>query len=123
VATPGKSGTKETPRAGTLPRLLDAVGRSLIAAGLLLLAFTAYQLWGTGIEQARSQQRLEKQFTTSVSAPATTAPDSPTTTVTVPRHGDAVGRMQIPPSASTSGWSQGPASVTWRKDRVSSPVR
>lgn len=79
-----------------MSRLLDVTGRSLVTAGLLLLAFTAYQLWGTGIEQARSQERLERQFTTSVSAPATTATDSPTTTVTVPRHGDAVGRMRIP---------------------------
>lgn len=95
----------------SVSRLLDAVGLLLIAVGVLLLAFTAYQLWGTGIEQARSQDRLAEQFATSVSlpassasattvpaptVPATGAPDSPSTTGTVPRHGDAVGRMQIP---------------------------
>ena len=34
----------------------------LIATGLLLFGFVAYQLWGTGIETARAQNRLENQF-------------------------------------------------------------
>mgnify|MGYP001329961595 CR=1 FL=1 len=54
-----RTGTTQEPE--RLSRLLDAVGRALIAGGLLLLAFTAYQLWGTGIEQARSQALLQER--------------------------------------------------------------
>ncbi len=38
------------------------VGKVLIATGLLLFGFVAYQLWGTGIETARAQNTLENQF-------------------------------------------------------------
>lgn len=42
--------------------LVGHLGRIMIAAGLLLFGFVAYQLWGTGIETARAQDRLEDQF-------------------------------------------------------------
>ena len=55
----------------------------MISAGVLILLFVAYQLWGTGLAEARSQRKLKKQFeqllaapsatTTSTSTPATTA--------------------------------------------------
>ena len=38
------------------------LGKILIATGLLLFGFVAYQLWGTGIETARAQNRLENEF-------------------------------------------------------------
>ena len=34
-------------------------GRVLIASGILVLLFAAYQLWGTGIQAARAQDRAE----------------------------------------------------------------
>jgi sortase A len=34
----------------------------MIVAGLLLLSFVAYQLWGTGIVESRSQTAIAKQF-------------------------------------------------------------
>lgn len=37
-------------------------GRVLITTGLLMFGFVAYQLWGTGIETARIQSKLENQF-------------------------------------------------------------
>jgi sortase A len=37
-------------------------GKVLITTGLLLFGFVAYQLWGTGIETARAQNRLEDAF-------------------------------------------------------------
>ena len=37
-------------------------GRVLIAAGLMLFGFVAYQLWGTAIETARAQSSLESEF-------------------------------------------------------------
>ena len=61
----------------------------LIAIGLLMFAFVGYQLWGTGIEYARAQDRLDDEFadligatttaTATTTAPATTL--GPTTTV------------------------------------------
>ncbi len=38
------------------------VGKTLIATGLLMFGFVAYQLWGTGIETARAQNQLENEF-------------------------------------------------------------
>jgi sortase A len=40
------------------------LGRILIATGLLMFGFVAYQLWGTGIETARAQSQLENRFET-----------------------------------------------------------
>ncbi len=34
----------------------------MIAAGVLILLFVAYQLWGTGLQTARAQEDLKKQF-------------------------------------------------------------
>ena len=59
-------------------RVIGAVGRTLIAAGVLILLFVAYQLWGTGLAEARSQNRLTKQFEKVLAAPTTTpAPTAP----------------------------------------------
>ena len=52
--------TKASP--GRISRLLDAVGHTMIAAGLLLLTFVAYQLWGTGIAEDRAQNDMATQF-------------------------------------------------------------
>src|SRR5687768_2937038 len=41
---------------------VGGLGRVLIVLGLLMFAFVAYQLWGTGIEQARAQNRLESEL-------------------------------------------------------------
>jgi sortase A len=47
---------------GILTRVLDVVGRTMIAAGLLLLSFVAYQLWGTGVAEQRAQTTLAADF-------------------------------------------------------------
>lgn len=52
----------ETGKQGLVTRLLDAVGRIMIASGLLLLSFVAYQLWGTGIAEQRAQTTLAADF-------------------------------------------------------------
>jgi sortase A len=91
-------------------RVLGALGRALVTLGLLLLLFVAYQLWGTGIYQARAQNDLEQQFNEALrrrgasTTPSSAAPPSGpaaavTTTLappTVPRQGDAVARIGIP---------------------------
>lgn len=86
--------------------VIGAVGRVLVTVGLLILLFVAYQLWGTGIYEARAQSDLESQFdrdlarqdsprtttTTSGTTPATTTPiELPPT----PAAGDPVGVITI----------------------------
>ena len=41
---------------------LRLVGKVLIVTGLLMFGFVAYQLWGTGIEYARAQDRAEERL-------------------------------------------------------------
>jgi sortase A len=68
--------------------VVRAVGRVLITVGLLILLFVAYQLWGTGIYEARAQSDLESKFdrelarsqTTTTTAPPSSATTAPTTT-------------------------------------------
>lgn len=38
---------------------MSGIGKALIAAGLLVLGFVAFQLWGTGVEASRSQSDLK----------------------------------------------------------------
>jgi sortase A len=89
---------------------LGGAGRTLIAVGLLLFAFVAYQLWGTGIEQARSQSELADRFgalqqqalaatgpTTTAATPATSAATA-TATAAAPPTAPPTG---LPPVATT----------------------
>lgn len=60
---------------------MSAVGRTMITVGTLLLLFVAYQLWGTGIRTAQSQDRLEDDFARRLDAAAAAAnPTSASTT-------------------------------------------
>jgi sortase A len=90
-----------------LARVLGAVGRTMITAGVLILLFVVYQLWGTGILQAQAQDRLGKQLdrklaeATPSTVPPTSTPDTlPITTApplaAPPTEGDAIGRIEIP---------------------------
>jgi sortase A len=91
--------------------VLGGLGRVLVTVGTLLLLFVAYQLWGTGIYQARAQDDLRQQFeqslqqaggstTTSRPAPSTTSTPVPTTValgpLAVPEPGKVVARIGIP---------------------------
>lgn len=70
--------------------VVRAVGRVLITVGLLILLFVAYQLWGTGVYEARAQSDLRDKFEREVArspATTTTAPVStstPSTTTALP---------------------------------------
>ncbi|HEX2062833.1 MAG TPA: class E sortase, partial [Acidimicrobiales bacterium] len=80
-------------------RGVRGVGKTLIAAGVLILLFVAYQLWGTGLAEARSQRQLTKQFERTLAAPTTTTapsrqeepPPRPP-----PPPGDAIAILKIP---------------------------
>lgn len=65
---------------------LGRLGSGLIILGLLMFLFVGYQLWGTGIEEAQSQNRLENTFADLVAradeAPVdTTIPGASTSTI------------------------------------------
>jgi len=67
---------------GRISRLLNVLGRTMIVAGLLMLSFVAYQLWGTGIAEGRAQNAMATQF-------VQPQPAQPT-------FGGLVGRITIP---------------------------
>ena len=46
----------------TFRRVIDIVGRVLIGAGVVLLLFTAYQIWGTSIQESHTQSGLRTQL-------------------------------------------------------------
>ena len=98
--------------------ITGVLGRIILGAGVLILLFVAYQLWGTDIAESHSQavlrQRLEAQLhraehhpvgtttTTSATAPSsstTTTPtgDQPTVgaSTATPNDGNPVGLMRI----------------------------
>ena len=65
--------------------MLGAIGRTLIAAGVLVLLFVGYQLWGTNLQEARSQDDLRadlEAITPSTTTPSTTHPTPTTATTT-----------------------------------------
>ena len=66
-------------------RTLSVIGKSLITTGLLLLAFVAYQLWGTGLAENRAQAGLKKEFARELTAQKST----------LPKFGKPVTRIQI----------------------------
>ncbi len=90
------------------------IGRTLITIGLLMFAFVGYQLWGTGIQEARSQDQLGKEFnkaiaaagldsttteasTTSIASTNTIDPSVSTTSSTLPAAQDQVFPQDIAP--------------------------
>jgi sortase A len=89
----------------TVARILGAIGRTLITAGVLVLLFVVYQLWGTGIKEAQAQNKLEDEFeqvladmdaqapgpTDPAAAPAAAAAPPPS-----PPEGDAAAHLLIP---------------------------
>ena len=86
-----------------LAKALGVVGRSCVTAGVLVLLFVAYQLWGTGIREAQAQDQLQSEFEETIGAdPTTTATTARgvTTTIGPPpppaNDGDALAQIRIP---------------------------
>jgi len=106
------------PSAVVLSKILGGVGRTFITAGTLILLFVAYQLWGTGLQESRSQDELGQSFasvlatveegtssTTTSSTTTTTQPgdrvaveEAPLATqdLPLPAEGDPVAQIRIP---------------------------
>ncbi len=81
------------------------IGRTAVATGVLLLLFVVYQLWGTNLQEARSQDELSSAFTSPPAVVTTTTPEPSTTedpTVsTVP--GTAVTTTEAPSTTVPTG--------------------
>ncbi|MGH9271535.1 MAG: class E sortase [Ilumatobacteraceae bacterium] len=99
---------------------VGTIGKVLIATGILMFGFVAYQLWGTGIEYAQAQDQLDAELeavldpATASTAPgpaSTVAPGAPPATTVTPAApavttvagalppvapGDALARIEIP---------------------------
>lgn len=79
---------------------LGRLGTSLIVLGVLIFLFVGYQLWGTGIEAAQSQNRLEDQFgdtaQTTTSVPDGATDPEPAPDPVVVQNGDAMAILDMP---------------------------
>jgi sortase A len=65
---------------GPIRRLIREIGLGLITAGVVVLLFVGYQLFGTNIAEAASQNQLRQQWEHQVAPQA----ETPTTSATVP---------------------------------------
>ncbi len=61
--------------------VVAGIGKALITVGLLMFAFVGYQLWGTGIQTAQAQNRLEDEFRNKLESTTTTTEITTTTTI------------------------------------------
>jgi sortase A len=86
-------------------RIIGGVGRALVTIGILILLFVAYQLWGTGLYEAREQARLQDEFAEQLKKDRAQERrerrerESATTTTTVPpppAPGAPIGIIRIP---------------------------
>lgn len=76
--------------------VIGNIGRTLITVGLLMFAFVGYQLWGTGIQEARSQDVARQQFDNAIAAAGLDSTTTAATTTSI------AGSDTIDPSASTT---------------------
>ncbi len=77
---------------------LGKLGSTLIILGVLIFLFVGYQLWGTGIEAAQSQNRLEDKFsqTTQTTAPTSPSEPAPIPDPVVINNGDPMAILEMP---------------------------
>ena len=90
----------------SIRRVLRAVGIALLAAGVLVMLFVAYELWGTGLTTASHQNALRQQFDRELRAhhvatdPTTTVPQGTGTTTTTTTQPITAVQPAEPPAAS-----------------------
>ena len=83
-------------------RVVGATGRFMMRAGIVILLFVAYQLWGTGLATSRAQTSLTKEFDAQIEALAPTSPNPETAPIEtapidlpIPEPGDPIARLTI----------------------------
>jgi sortase A len=86
-----------TGRGGLGRALLRGAGELLITAGVVILLFAVYELYGTGLTTAREQDRLERQLAVEWSdPPAAERAAPPVRPVQPPELGSPVAVLTIP---------------------------
>lgn len=96
------AGRDPARRAGGVER----AGRFLLVTGLLLLAFVAYRVWGTGIRQQANQRDLERSFVEETKSLRNYSSQVPE----LPLMGDAIGKINIP-AIELNAWLVGGAKL------------
>jgi sortase A len=81
------------PPLSPLRRAILEFGLALITAGVVVLLFVGYQLWGTGLSERASQSKLKKQFAAPTTVPAPSPPPRPSAS---PPTGEAIAHLVIP---------------------------
>jgi sortase A len=79
-------------------RVLSIVGRVFITAGVLVLLFVAYQLWGTGLHEARAQGSLSNEFEQALDDAGVDTSPPPSTETSVPVSEPTTGPPPAPPA-------------------------
>ena len=115
-------------------RVVGAIGRFMMRAGVLVLLFVAYQLWGTGLATAPGPGPAEERVRQPAGRPPRPTSTESTTSTTAAGAGHRARRpprprrtairsdaCESPPSASTSSRSRASTSPTSRRDRATSP--
>ena len=94
----------------TFRRVVDIIGRVLIGLGVLVLLFTAYQIWGTSVQEAQVQSGLRSQLQKDTNSDAVkhalaqesavdklpTGPPVTAPTTSAPAEGEPIGDIRIP---------------------------
>jgi sortase A len=94
----------------TFRRVVDIFGRVLIGLGVLVLLFTAYQIWGTSVQEAQVQSSLRSQLQKDTTSDAVrnalaqesaldklpTGPPVAAPTTAAPAEGEPIGDIRIP---------------------------
>ncbi|WP_166346969.1 class E sortase [Phytoactinopolyspora limicola] len=57
-----RRGRRRAPKRSPVAAIAGGLGELLLTAGVLVLLFVGYQLWGTGIQTAAAQSDLRSQF-------------------------------------------------------------
>ena len=93
-------------------RILGSVGRFLITSGIVVLLFVAYQLWGTGLQEAQAQDSLSGEFDELLAALDEDPPPAPTTRPTTTTSGDSATTTSTALATTTTTVAPEPTSNT-----------
>ena len=112
-----------------MARVLGALGRTFITAGVLLFLFVGFQLWGTGLEESAGQSQVGSSFVHAEPAARRPANDDPATvaaslatidgtaaaTTPAPAEGSAGGVIKIPKIGMEKFFVEGTAKADLKK--------
>jgi sortase A len=84
-----------------ISKAVRTVGELLITAGLVVLLFVAYELWGTGLETSRAQHELEQQWLEAAPDPVVPKAGEPAPKIPL---GSALARIWVPRFGKSYRW-------------------